>query len=177
MKKTMSVMALCALLALVISCGKKEEAAAPSQAEIQKQVTTAATEIQKAAETQTAAAQKTVTETVQKAATEATQSATQQTATQAAQSAASSADAEAKGARALADFLLAPTVQAVLADFGQKTTGRGPPGTLAAPPRTPTAVPPALPPAPPRGRAQRARGRPGGSCRKDGPPRRTPRPP
>jgi len=30
------------------------------------------------------------------------------------------------GARALADFLLSPKVQAFLADFGQKTTGRGP---------------------------------------------------
>jgi len=30
------------------------------------------------------------------------------------------------GARALSDFLLSPKVQAFLADFGQKTTGRGP---------------------------------------------------
>ncbi|HTX54556.1 MAG TPA: substrate-binding domain-containing protein [Candidatus Baltobacteraceae bacterium] len=30
------------------------------------------------------------------------------------------------GARALADFLLSPKVQTFLADFGQKTTGRGP---------------------------------------------------
>ena len=30
------------------------------------------------------------------------------------------------GARALADFLLSPRVQAFLAEFGQKTTGRGP---------------------------------------------------
>jgi len=30
------------------------------------------------------------------------------------------------GARALADFLLSPKVQNFLAEFGQKTTGRGP---------------------------------------------------
>jgi tungstate transport system substrate-binding protein len=30
------------------------------------------------------------------------------------------------GARALADFLLSPKVQTFLAEFGQKTTGRGP---------------------------------------------------
>ena len=30
------------------------------------------------------------------------------------------------GARALSDFLLSPKVQTLLAEFGQKTTGRGP---------------------------------------------------
>jgi tungstate transport system substrate-binding protein len=30
------------------------------------------------------------------------------------------------GAKALSDFLLSPKVQSFLAEFGQKTTGRGP---------------------------------------------------
>jgi vacuolar-type H+-ATPase subunit E/Vma4 len=107
MKKTMTVTALCTLLAFVISCGKKEEAAAPAQSEIQKQATTAATEVQKAAETQAAAAQKAAADTAQKAASAATPSAAQQTATQAAQSATSSADAEAKSAIAKAQSLMA----------------------------------------------------------------------
>jgi hypothetical protein len=41
------------------------------------------------------------------------------------------------GARALSDFLLSPKVQSFLAEFGQKTTGRGPLfHPVAAPPET-----------------------------------------
>jgi hypothetical protein len=63
---------ICGTLALVISCGKKEEAAPPTQSEAPKAVTAPVAEAQKAVETQAAATQQAATAQAQGIAAQAT---------------------------------------------------------------------------------------------------------